>query len=442
MSDDEISLGINGDHTLADEEEEKPKELKFVQLFALGLALLSSATSITVLFPFLKFMIQDMGIPEKDAGPYVGLVASMFMAGRASTSVLWGMFADRYGRKPPVLISLASLAILAPLFGVSNTVAMAAVLRFISGSLNSIIGIGKVVANEIASNCPVQQARAMSMVSFAWSAGNILGPGLGGALTGVYDAHPYLPPMAMVAFMCAVSCVLVSIFLPETLQKVENRKKGSVREFVKSWKQMHPVIVYCVWSLQSLGATELFNLWGGTDRALGGLGLSPSKLGLVQSVTGVIVLISASMLQTPLIVYWGIKKLSILCLVLVVPVIAGMPLLRFVGDERATIVAACVLFPWFQLLTSITFCTQFMFINNSNPPETRALAQGVGMSMASIFKCIGPIVTGSLFAWSISSAHAYPFNFCFTWYVQAFFGFITLCLTLILPPTIDTPQNA
>lgn len=39
----------------------------------------------------------------------LNFIGSAFMAGRALTSILWGMVADRYGRKPVFIIGIISV---------------------------------------------------------------------------------------------------------------------------------------------------------------------------------------------------------------------------------------------------------------------------------------------------------------------------------------------
>jgi MFS family permease len=39
----------------------------------------------------------------------VGFAGAAFMVGRAMTAVLWGIAADKYGRKPVMLIGLISV---------------------------------------------------------------------------------------------------------------------------------------------------------------------------------------------------------------------------------------------------------------------------------------------------------------------------------------------
>jgi MFS family permease len=70
-----------------------------------------SALPISSLFPYIYFMIRDFHIAkqEEDIGFYAGFVGSSFMIGRALTSIFWGKLADRYGRKPIILIGTFSV---------------------------------------------------------------------------------------------------------------------------------------------------------------------------------------------------------------------------------------------------------------------------------------------------------------------------------------------
>ncbi|KAJ0046017.1 hypothetical protein Pint_05487 [Pistacia integerrima] len=76
---------------------------------------LTEALSVSSLFPFLYFMIRDFHIAkrEEDIGYHAGFVGSSFMIGRALTSVLWGVVAEHYGRKPIILSGTISVLVIA-----------------------------------------------------------------------------------------------------------------------------------------------------------------------------------------------------------------------------------------------------------------------------------------------------------------------------------------
>lgn len=57
-----------------------------------------------VLFPFLAFMVEDMGYGGERLGFYAGMLAASFCAAQFTSSIPWGIVSDMYGRKPAILV--------------------------------------------------------------------------------------------------------------------------------------------------------------------------------------------------------------------------------------------------------------------------------------------------------------------------------------------------
>ncbi|KAH9686721.1 hypothetical protein KPL70_014472 [Citrus sinensis] len=68
------------------------------------------------------------------------------MLGRALTSVLWGLVADRCGRKPVIIIGSITVVILNTLFGLTVNFWMAITTRLLLGALNGLLGPIKVLS--------------------------------------------------------------------------------------------------------------------------------------------------------------------------------------------------------------------------------------------------------------------------------------------------------
>ena len=66
--------------------------------------------------------------------------ASIFCAAQFVTSYGWGVFSDKYGRKPVLLMSIISGAATAAMFGMASTYLMAAMARLLGGLLNATGG--------------------------------------------------------------------------------------------------------------------------------------------------------------------------------------------------------------------------------------------------------------------------------------------------------------
>ncbi|KAF5185882.1 Zinc induced facilitator-like, partial [Thalictrum thalictroides] len=253
-----------------------------------------SALPISSLFPFLYFMIRDTHIAkrEEDIGYYAGFVGASFMFGRALTSVLWGIIADRYGRKPVIIFGAASVVLFSTLFGLSTSFWMAITTRFLLGSLNGALGPVKAYASEVSR--PEHQALGLSLVSTAWGIGLIVGPAVGGFLAQPAEKYPdiiskesllgrfpYLLPCLCISMVGVVVCV-ACFWLPETLHRnhgdndggdsfealeaSQGNQKGhsaSKKSLLKNWPLMSSIIVYCIFSLNDMAYSEkcCFHEW-------------------------------------------------------------------------------------------------------------------------------------------------------------------------------------
>ncbi|MFS7969986.1 putative major facilitator superfamily, MFS transporter superfamily [Helianthus anomalus] len=142
-------------------------------------------------------MVRDFNIVEKeeDISYYAGFVGSAYMIGRALSSVLWGVVADRYGRKPVIILGTSTVVIFNTIFGFSFNYWMAIITRFLLGFLNGILGTIKAYACEI---FPQEyQALGLSATSTSWGIGLIIGPALGGFL-----AQVSILTCILICFMC------------------------------------------------------------------------------------------------------------------------------------------------------------------------------------------------------------------------------------------------
>jgi hypothetical protein len=95
-----------------------------------------------------------------------------------------------------------------------------------------------------------------------------------------------------------------------------------------------------------------------------------------------------------------------------------------------------------NVLTTMIFTASMILLNNSVPQDQRGAANGLSVSLASIFKAIGPAGGGALFAWGQKRPDAFilPGNYLvFT--VLAFIGFLS-CITTFepfLPHSVNDP---
>ncbi|KAG9151811.1 hypothetical protein Leryth_002090 [Lithospermum erythrorhizon] len=318
-------------------EVERMKELQsgfpFKELCTISVVVLASALPISSCFPFLYFMTRDMHIAkiEEDIGYYAGYLGSAYMFGRASTSVFWGVVADKYGRKPVIIIGTLTVVIFNTLFGLSSNFWMAISSRFLLGFFNGLYGPIKAYASEIFR--AEHQALGLSSVSTSLGIGLIIGPAIGGFLAQPADKYPsiFSPDSLFGRFPYFLPCLVISLFalaviifcfsLPETLhnhelessisksesmeslatvsQATDSKKETTKVEheptsrwyLFKNWPLMSSIIVFCVVSLHDMAYDEIFSLWAVSPQNFGGLGYTTAGVGVVLAASGLGVLV-------------------------------------------------------------------------------------------------------------------------------------------------------
>ena len=114
--------------------------IPFKTMFILATVILSEPIALTIIFPFIYYMVRDFGIPHEKVGYYVGFIASSFSFCQLLTSFWWGQLSDRIGRRPVLLIGLLGTALSTMLFGMSKSLIWAIVCRSCCGLLNGNIG--------------------------------------------------------------------------------------------------------------------------------------------------------------------------------------------------------------------------------------------------------------------------------------------------------------
>ncbi|KAG5150129.1 hypothetical protein JHK82_017010 [Glycine max] len=403
-----------------DRAKELEKDVSIRNLVHIWIVVLCGALPVSSLYPFLYFMVKDFNIAEgeEDISAYAGYIGSAFMLGRCLTSMLWGMIADRYGRKPVVIISVISVVIFNILFGLSTSFWMAVITRLFLGCLNGVMGTIKAFSSEIFRE--EYQPLGLSTVSAAWGVGLALGPALGGYLAqpvekypylfskgSFWDRFPYFLPCLVIstfAFSVAIAC----IWLPETNhnhnpEALEIRSRAPDKDKVvqnnesvfRNWPLMSSIIVYCVFSLHDNAYSEVFSLWAVSPRWLGGLNFTTNSVGNVLVVSGFAIIIFQLGLYQSIQKTCGPVNLARISGVLSIPILQSYPFMTMLSGFTlyAAIYIASILNN--VIIEIITTCL-LILQNRAVEQQQRGIANGISMTAMSAFKVIGPAAGGAI----------------------------------------------
>eukprot|EP01041_Mallomonas_annulata_P003155 gene3155-6211_t len=204
------------------ETNDKPTPLPVWQVVTVLFVQICESLNINVLFPFLAFMVEDFGYTGDRLGYYAGLLAASFCAAQFSSSIMWGVLSDKFGRKPIIILGVIGTACGMLTFGLSKTFTHAVVGRMISGFLSGNLGVIKSFLTEITDDS--NRGTGFSYMSLAWAIGTVLAPLAGGMLCkpadkypdlfsadGIFGVYPYLLPCLLCVFFNVTSAVVVAV---------------------------------------------------------------------------------------------------------------------------------------------------------------------------------------------------------------------------------------
>jgi DHA1 family multidrug resistance protein-like MFS transporter len=166
----------------------------------------------TFVFPFVPSFIEELGVTERSRiAYYTGLCASITGLSLAVSAPVWGLLADRVGRKLMFLRALVGAGLVLALTGLAHTVWQLVILRFVLGAFAGALGSAAAL---IAATTPRQRVgRAVSRLQTAAFAATALGPLVGGAAAAVAGIREAFVLCAALYFIAAL---LVWLFVRES----------------------------------------------------------------------------------------------------------------------------------------------------------------------------------------------------------------------------------
>ncbi|KAG2193190.1 hypothetical protein INT46_011271 [Mucor plumbeus] len=324
--------------------------LPWKQLFLICTCRFAEPISFSIHAPFIYFMIRDFKMTDElHIGYYASLITSAFAMAQFASGMPWGSLSDRIGRKPVVMIGLASTILGVFLFGLSKSFIWALATKVFSGLFvrmhkNGNISVLKSMIAELTENHTAERrTRAFSLLQVTFGLGSIIGAALGGylsnpvskypnlfshlgtSITQFLVEYPYFLPCFVATCISTFCWLLGFFFLKETLQikkmvnndreeepllsnatitqqqqsynsVISTEEPESTRPYLTLAEKLTPPvltisILYAFTAFQMLYFDELLPTWSATPKDAGGLGFESREIGTILSYAGIVMLL-------------------------------------------------------------------------------------------------------------------------------------------------------
>nr|WP_290922130.1 MFS transporter [Hyphomonas sp. 34-62-18] len=171
-----------------------------------------------LIIPVLPTLIQELAhVPPSDATLWLGGLAATYAVMTFLFGPLVGALSDRFGRRPVLLVSMATLGLDFLIMGLAPTIW----LLFLGRALAGISGATFSTANAYIADTttPAERGRAFGFIGASFGLGFIFGPVIGGLLG---ELGPRVPFFAAVG-LAFVNFLYGLFVLPESLPKERRR---------------------------------------------------------------------------------------------------------------------------------------------------------------------------------------------------------------------------
>lgn len=190
-----------------------------------------TGASISLVVPFMPIFVEQLGIKGDQVAFYSGLAISVSAISAAFVSPIWGILADKYGRKPMMIrAGLAMTITMGGLAFVPN-VFWLLFLRFLNGVFTGFVPNATAL---IASQVPKDRSGyALGTLSTGVVAGTLTGPFVGGFIAEIFGIRNVFLLVGGFLFLAAILTIL---FIKENFQPVPKEKALPTRELFTSVK--------------------------------------------------------------------------------------------------------------------------------------------------------------------------------------------------------------
>lgn len=350
---------------------------KVIILFTVFLDVLG----IGLIIPVLPFYVESFHV----SGIVVTSLFAVFALFSFLSSPILGMLSDRIGRRPVLIISLASSAIGWLVFAFSKTIFGLFLGRIIDGSAAGNISTAQNYLIDISKDGK-ERSKNLGLIGAVFGIGFIIGPIVGGTLSNINMKLPFI----VVGIMATINTILAYFFLPETNHN-KNTNKISLNPFIpiiKALKNKNILPLYLAWLFfgiaislnQSIFALYIAKVFSWTVIASG---LIMAMIGIIISINQAFLLknVWLKYFKESFLMVWIFIPFSVAYLIMALPF-------------KFAFILGLIITAFGQSIMRVVMNSQIIGFSNT---KEQGEMMGILASIMSLSMILGPLIGGAVY---------------------------------------------
>jgi len=369
------------------------------------LTVLIDVLGIGIIIPVLPFYVESFGA----SAFVVTLLFAVFSLFSFFSAPLLGMLSDRIGRRPVLIVSIASTALGWLVFAAATNIYWLFIGRIIDGLAAGNFPIAQSYLIDIAKT-EKEKTTNLGLIGAIFGIGLIVGPLLGGVLSQVSLSLPFW----FVGGLATFNMVLAYFNLPETNKNKNKDKKisfnpfGPILKAIKTSSLRPKFIAWFLFGLALAGQQSVLSLY-----LAAGFNFNSFLISLVMGGIGIILVFNQIFfLKKVWLKYFSEEKLIIFFVF-----ILSFSFLFISTSFLFILILGLFLLSVAQSVLRVVMTSQI--IKNGSAKD-QGMILGILSSVISLSMIIGPILAGALFSMRIN----FPF------WASASFSFLALIIII------------